>query len=125
MQAYTAEMHRMAGVVSAINKSSMTDAEKLKATGRGCGLDARGCEARAGGDGAGEERSSLNGGDNGHSSSGFGSEVSSAGFALAGSCSALAWDRQTICTISPILSTNGLASWPNFPSKTPASPIRP
>ena len=32
MQAYTTEMHRMAGVVAAINKSSMTDAEKLKAT---------------------------------------------------------------------------------------------
>ena len=32
VQAYTTEMHRMAGVVAAINKSSMTDAEKLKAT---------------------------------------------------------------------------------------------
>jgi hypothetical protein len=32
VQAYTAEMHRMAGVVAAINKSEMTSAEKLKAT---------------------------------------------------------------------------------------------
>ena len=31
-QAYTTEMHRMAGVVAAIHKSSMTDSEKLKAT---------------------------------------------------------------------------------------------
>jgi hypothetical protein len=31
-QAYTTEMHRMASVVAAINKSSMTDSEKLKAT---------------------------------------------------------------------------------------------
>jgi hypothetical protein len=32
VQAYTTEMHRMAGVVAAMNKSSMTDAEKLEAT---------------------------------------------------------------------------------------------
>jgi hypothetical protein len=58
-QAYTTEMHRMAGVVAAIHKSSMTDAEKLKATGRGCGFDAGGCEARAGSYEADEERASL------------------------------------------------------------------
>ena len=32
VQAFSTEMHRMSGVVAAINKSDMTDAEKLKAT---------------------------------------------------------------------------------------------
>ena len=32
VQAFSTEMHRMAGVVAAINKSDMTDSEKLKAT---------------------------------------------------------------------------------------------
>jgi len=32
VQSFSTEMHRMVGVAVAINKSGMTDAEKLKAT---------------------------------------------------------------------------------------------